>query len=209
MIKIEKTDVYGFETAVRAMRNSWDSWEKSDSEYETFGNYELGKFDKALMQKLVKAGDDHAKFMRFITVTCDITAPRYWLTQMDTYKVGTVRCSCSTMHTIMNKAFDIMDFSCDAPDENYRMNDMVKELNEIRTEYLYYKNADESEMAAASWRELIQLLPQSYNQRSTFMFNYQVLRHIYKVRKCHKLREWYEFCEWIEDLQYAKELIIE
>ena len=201
MIKIEKTDVYGFETAVRAMRNSWDSWEKSDSEYETFGHYELGKSDKALMQKLIAAGDDHAKFMRFIAVTCDITAPRYWLTQMDTYKVGTVRCSCSTMHTIAKREFTLDDFSIDDKEHN-AFAYVVDCLNVFRQRY------NDTEDHYEWWRRLIQFLPQSYNQKGTFMINYQVLRHIYKVRKCHRLTEWHEFCEWIESLPYS-ELITE
>lgn len=406
MIKIEKTDVYGFETAVRAMRNSWDSWEKSDSEYETFGHYELGKSDKALMQKLIKAGDDHAKFMRFITVTCDITAPAFWLSQFDTYKVGTVRNSCSFMHTGASKPFNIRDFevepkiydvldpikikkehklihpecseddfrlyktgereykvyrngriiSCayevkegnrvkhfkerevipsQKPDGYYELNlggrrnhekwalhrlvafvwlgtpigerkyvnhidgnkgnnsvdnlewvtaaennqhahDNGLDGRTIHTNYVAWKNgriyddnivydimqdyrcgvphktiaeklglkestvdniisrcnhSDGVFEYANIWEKVLtflnslreeylstsdeetfetirRMLPMGYLYKSTVMLNYQVLRHIYKVRKCHRLTEWHEFCEWIESLPYS-ELITE
>lgn len=206
MIKIDLTEVYGFDTAVRAMRNSFDSWDKSDS--EDVGFFHLGLADKALMKKLIRAGDDHAKFMRFITVTCDITAPRYWWTEFDTYKVGTVRCSCSTMHTITKKHLELDDFSHDGYAVQHETLDSayLRTLNALIDEYCDHTLTDEER--ESTWRSIIQSLPQSYNQKSTVLLNYQVLRHMYKVRKNHKLTEWHEFCDWIEQLPYS-ELITE
>lgn len=202
MITIENVDVYGVDVAVRAMRNSFDSWEKSDGEYETFGHYELGDADKALMRKLIRNGDSHAKFMRFVTVTCDITAPRYWWTEFDTYKVGTVRCSCSTMHTITRRPFTMDDFSTDGGLGTHNaLAYVVCTLNIMRERYL--ETGDKAE-----WRALIQLLPQSYNQRATVELNYQVLRNICRQRKGHRLSEWAEFIGWVKKLPYAEELII-
>ena len=194
MIKIEETDVYGFESAIRGMRNPYNSWKESDSRYEN-GEYIIGAKDKALMAKLVSAGTDHSKFMRFINVTFDITAPLYWWKEYDTYKVGTVRNSCSTMHTIMNKEFEIEDFSR----ENMSLlteSDLkrtIKSLNANRDLYLQTKEK-------SFWKQVIMLLPESYNQRSTVQMNYAVLRNMYHARKNHKLNEWKQFCEWGETL---------
>lgn len=202
MIKITDTQVIGFDTAIRAMRNSYDSWDKSDSSYDiATGIFKLGDADRELMKKLIHGGDDHAKFMRMIVVYCDITAPRYWLTQLDTYKVGTVRCSCSTMHTITNKSFTADDFSCSDIRTKSVIGRIIEQLNNWRNDY---KRSDTEEEKKLFWQCIIETLPQSYNQKSTVMLNYQVLRHMYKSRKHHKLKEWHEFCEWIEQLPYSE-----
>lgn len=229
MIKIENVKIYGWEAATRGMRNPMNSWEKSDSYYcdedcphviegtEPAKECDDGKCvfcvganDFELMQKLVKAGSDHSKFMRMITVTMDVTAPRYWWAEYDTYKVGTVRNSCSTMHKIHSKKFTMDDFSCDhltAFDDEFcgvagvdTIFGIIADLNEYRKAFL--KTNDKK-----YWWQIIQLLPQSYNQRATLQLNYAVLRNMYHSRKNHKLDEWHTFCEWIETLPYAKELI--
>ena len=214
MIIIEKVDVYGWEAAIRGMRNPLDSWNKSDSCYLTINEivghpcddglqkeFVIGENDLQLMKKLVKAGTDHSKFMRMITVTLDITAPMYWWKEFDTYKVATVRNSCSTMHTIHKKEFTLDDFSHEHLVKELKILEVVIiALNAARKRYL--KNKDE-----ADWWQMIQLLPSSYNQRSTMQLNYQVLRNIYHARKNHKLDCWRTFCSWIETLPYAKELI--
>lgn len=218
MIEIENTDVHGFSAAIRGMRNPLESWDKSDSgfreEFDETGTgayfYRVGDADRALMMKLIRAGSDHSKFMRMINVTCDITAPMYWWKEMDTYKVGTVRNSCSTMHTIHKKEFDLDDFSHDMLSNYNRgvMNDIVCALNRSRLEFLGLPDS-ERELKKLMWYQLIQLLPTSYNQRATWQANYAVLRNIYHARKSHKLEEWHGFCTWIKsDLPYS-ELITE
>lgn len=226
MIKIEHTNVYGFEAAVRGMRNPLESWSKSDSYWthiedsETLqtANFEffVGENDLALMKKLSKAGSDHAKFLRFIDVTCDITAPRMWLLEFDTYKVGTVSNSCSTMHKIHAKEFALDDFSCEnlyGYADNYKreivceppievMGRIIATLNIYRK--LYLKTKDKQD-----WQQMIQLLPQTYNQKRTVKLNYQVLKNMYHARKTHKLKEWRDFCAWAETLPYFKEICIE
>ena len=239
MIKLKNTDVYGFEAAIRGMRNPWNSWEKSDSVYSDAHNCEecahkedfsvcypnhiydcfdfiIGDNDLALMKKLVSAGTDHSKFMRMINVTVDITAPLYWWKEMDTYKVGTVRNSCSTMHKITEKEFTLDDFShehldckdiidCDTlgyTDEatitNITLMDLIVEvLNFNREKYLETKDK-------LYWWQIIQLLPSSYNQRATVQLNYAVLRNMYHSRKNHPLDEWRDFCRWIESLPYSE-----
>lgn len=226
MIKIENANVHGWEAAIRGMRNSWNSWEKSDSEFDVvcFTDREqhfskflyIGENDLTLMKKLVKAGSDHRKFMRFITVTCDITAPMYWWKEFDTYKVGTVRNSCSTMHTITREEFSIDDFSRDylTDFDDVRggytttcgvLSYIVTVLNELRIKFLLCKDDDQKKRY---WWQIIQLLPSSYNQKATVLMNYEVLRNMYHARKNHKLDEWREFCEWIEGLS-CSELITE
>ena len=208
MIKIENTEVYGFEAAIRGMRNPMNSWEESDSYHED-DTFVLGENDLALMKSLVKAGSDHSKFMRMITVTCDITAPLYFYKEWDTYKVGTVRNSCSTMHKIDSKEFTFDDFSYEHL-ETWRGEDgiyhggminslkrTIKELNYCRECFLTTKDKE-------WWYQMIQLLPSSYNQRSTVQLNYAVLRNIYHARKNHKLDEWHTFCEWVESLPYSE-----
>lgn len=231
MIKIENTEVYGFESAIRGMRNPMNSWDKSDSFHNCKVSDEcirncglwcseaIGDNDLKLMKNLVKAGSDHAKFMRMITVTCDITAPLYFYKEWDTYKVGTVRNSCSTMHKLASKEFTLDDFSCehliDEPiyftkglDSNEDrviphtlMSNIVEDLNACREAYLKTKDKK-------YWWQMIQLLPSSYNQKSTVQLNYAVLRNMYHARKNHKLDEWHTFCEWVESLPYS-ELITE
>lgn len=196
MIKIEKVNVSGWEAAIRGMRNPMNSWDKSDS-YDENGNIiELGEKDLALMKKLVKAGTDHSKFMRMINVTLDITAPLYWWKEFDTYKVGTVRNSCSTMHTVMNQELTTDDFSFDFYGIDVdTVTWFITCLNELRKKYLETNDK-------RYWYVFIQLLPEGFNQKATVQLNYQVLRSIYHSRKNHKLYEWREFCDWIESLPY-------
>lgn len=213
MIKIENVDVCGWETAIRGMRNPMNSWDISDSGYcEEFDEtgtgayfYHVGDADRALMMQLVRAGSDHSKFMRMITVTCDITAPMYWWKEMDTYKVGTVRNSCSTMHKIHAKEFELSDFSYEhLSDSSLALFEkLVDELNFWRNEYDHGVNKGDKYF----WWQMIQLLPSSYNQRATWQANYAVLRNIYHARKNHKLDEWHEFCTWIENELPYSELI--
>lgn len=215
MIKIENTGVYGFEAAIRGMRNPMNSWDRSDSDCKTIirdnGKYVedfIGNNDLKLMKQLAKAGSDHSKFMRMITVTCDITAPLYFYKEWDTYKVGTVRNSCSTMHKIASKEFTLDDFSCEHLWDTSRMNlkDTIDVLNTFRNAF-NHPNAN-GKYKKDCWWQMIQLLPSSYNQRSTVQLNYAVLRNMYHARKNHKLDEWHTFCEWVESLPYS-ELITE
>lgn len=230
MIKIENTEIVGWEAAIRGMRNPLNSWEKSDSGYgcgndkEYFCDkcsssfhcpsrektYNIGPNDYDLMTRLRNAGTDHRKFMRMITIYVDITAPLYWWKEFDTYKVGTVANSCSTMHKIHAKEFTLEDFSCehlfDTPESEFNDSmDVLKEVIDILNLYRdhFVKNPHRKDY----WWQLIQLLPSSYNQRRTVMLNYEVLANIYKSRRNHKLDEWHVFCEWIENLPYS-ELII-
>lgn len=220
MIKIENTEVYGFESAIRGMRNPMNSWDKSDS-FHNCKDYDvcigdcglwcsgaIGDNDLKLMKNLVKAGSDHSKFMRMITVTCDITAPLYFYKEWDTYKVGTVRNSCSTMHKIASKEFTLDDFSCEHLWDTASMNlkDTIDVLNTFRNAF-NHPNAN-GKYKKDCWWQMIQLLPSSYNQRSTVQLNYAVLRNMYHARKNHKLDEWHTFCEWVESLPYS-ELITE
>lgn len=242
MIKMINTEIVGWEAAIRGMRNPMNSWEKSDSvfehhddcdgncgkchlQFEECSAQQIGDNDRDLMIRLRNAGTDHRKFMRMITVYVDITAPLYWWKEFDTYKVGTVANSCSTMHKIAEKEFTLEDFSCEylmgAP-EQFDIKSMVPMidvspyhdhsmmfspkgwltgtinlLNECRKFYLETKDKK-------YWWQMIQLLPNSYNQRRTIMLNYEVLANIYKSRKDHKLDEWVEFCKWIKRLPYSE-----
>ena len=234
MIKIENTEIVGWEAAIRGMRSPMNSWDKSDS-VKCYANANcpgicknnvsgicIGPNDLDLMKRLRNAGTDHRKFMRMITVYVDITAPLYWWKEFDTYKVGTVANSCSTMHKIHAKEFTLEDFSYEhlldgkglkvshedncMPDESafgFRLSGKellkttVNTLNYYRRIFLETKNKK-------YWWQLIQLLPSSYNQRRTVMLNYEVLANIYKSRRNHKLDEWHVFCEWIENLPYAE-----
>ena len=218
MIKIENIDVYGWEAAIRGMRNPMNSWDKSDSKYEMHvddeWHYDIGENDLALMKKLSTAGNDHAKFLRMINVTMDITAPLYWWKEFDTYKVGTVANSCSTMHKIHSREFTWNDFSCEHlvdTDKHQRtvfiednpavmMDSIIICLNNCRNLYLETKDKK-------WWWQMIQLLPSSYNQKRTVQLNYAVLKNMYFARRNHKLDCWVDFCKWIENLPYAKELI--
>lgn len=210
MIKIENTDVNGFEAAIRGMRNSHNSWDKSDSHYlitddERHGDFIIGEEDLKLMKKLILAGTDHSKFMRMINVTCDITAPLYWWKEMDTYKVGTVRNSCSTMHTIAKKEFTLDDYSHEHLSDYSRkaLYQLIDIINGYRNRYIVEANKED-------WWQMIQLLPSSYNQRATVQLNYAVLRSIRNSqRKTHKLDEWrVGFMEWIESLPYSELITI-
>lgn len=216
MIKIERTDVVGWEAAIRGMRNPLNSWDKSDSYWDGEGEgrcYFVGENDLNLMQRLVQAGSDHSKFMRMLTVFCDITAPLYLWKEFDTYKVGTVANSCSTMHKIHEKEFSRDDFSWEHLfDDDGRVGGshnclyldtfdwVINALNDARTQYRRTKDK-------RYWWQMIQLLPSSYNQKRTVEVNYAVLRNMYHARKNHRLDEWHAFCEWVESLPYAKELI--
>ena len=214
MLKIENTEVLGWEHAIRGMRNPMNSWEKSDSEFygdpwscqsgvggcSNFGSCAcyIGKNDLDLMTRLRNAGTDHRKFMRMITVYLDITAPLYWWKEFDTYKVGTVANSCSTMHKIHSKEFTLEDFSCEKLyDPLGDLRPIVDRLNVYRERYLETKGKND-------WWQMIQLLPTSYNQKRTVMLNYEVLANIYKSRRHHRLDEWHTFCDWIESLPYSE-----
>lgn len=232
MVKIENVEVVGWEAAIRGMRNPMNSWDKSDSIHIPFNmcddekDLRLAKMchyiapiikenDHDLMMKLRNAGTDHRKFMRMIVVYVDITAPLYWWKEFDTYKVGTVVNSCSTMHKIHEKEFTIEDFSCEHLTEGSirLLEDVINALNEARAWYLKWDYMSENDRANFDpgitfkkdlWWQMIQLLPSSYNQKRTVMLNYEVLANIYNSRKNHKLDEWIEFCKWIEGLPYPE-----
>jgi hypothetical protein len=208
MLKVEHTLVSGWEATIRGMRNPLNSWERSDSvqfadEFGGLLDYHVGDNDLNLMKKLSNSGNDHAKFLRMIHVTVDVTAPLYWWKEADQYKVGTTTNSCSTMHKIQAKEFVLDDFSTE------HLTDDAKEccsftigwLNHYRRKFLETKDKSD-------WWQMIQLLPSSYNQKRTWDLNYQVLKNIYHARKNHKLDEWHTLCDWIETLPYAKELIL-
>ena len=213
MLKIEKTDIHGWEAAIRGARNSFNSWDKSDSEPQYMcmdnkhrcpdGPYRIGPNDYKLMKKLAKAGPSHAKYRRFITVTMDVTGPLYWWKEMDTYKVGTVGNSCSTMHKIADKEFELEDFSCEHlfKDSSNILKQIIGALNDYREEY---SNMIDCGYKKNYWWQMIQLLPSSYNQKRTLLVNYEVLANIYHQRKGHKLDEWRTFCEWIEGLPMSE-----
>lgn len=190
MIKIENAVTTGWQAAIRGMRNPMNSWLKIDS----FDD-KLGENDRELMKKLERSGSDHAKYRRMIVVTMDIVAPLYWWKEFDTYKVGTVANSCSTMHKIAEKEFTLEDFSHEHMNiaSETCLETTIGYLNLFRQSFLENHDKD-------NWWQMIQLLPSSYNQRRTILLNYEVLANIYKSRKDHKLDEWREFCEWIESL---------
>lgn len=217
MIKIENEDVHGWVAAIRGARNPMNSWAKTDSEWDGYGEadgFSVGDNDLRLLQNLANAGPDHGKFLRMITVSLDITAPLYWWKEFDTYKVGTVANSCSTMHKIHAKEFTLDDFSHDhlvqtlngwVTDNNgdkwcdplTTLETLVNTLNACRDLYLNTKDK-------TWWWQMIQLLPSSYNQRRTVLLNYQVLKSMYHARKHHKLDEWRVFCDFIHSLPYAE-----
>ena len=206
MIKITNAEVFGWDAAIRGMRNPMNSWDKSDSKHwhETIVGHEVerrvvGNADLTLMNKLAKAGSDHAKFMRMINVTMDVTAPLYWWSEYDTYKVGTVANSCSKMHKIANREFTLGDFSTEHLDDVSldTFNYIIAQLEYDRR--LYIKTKDKK-----YWWDMIQQLPSSYNQKRTIQLNYAVLRNMYHARRNHKLDEWRDFCSWVETLPYAE-----
>jgi hypothetical protein len=202
MIKLEHKEVMGWSHAIYGARNPMNSWDRMDS-YEDWpehpGIFKIGPNDHKLLMRLAKAGSDHRKWMRMVTVYVDITAPLYWWKEFDTYKVGTVANSCSTMHKIHAKPFELADFSHDHLLQNgiTLLQDVVRSLNTYRDLYLEDKDK-------VWWQQMIQLLPSSYNQKRTVMLNYEVLRNMYHARKNHKLEEWHEFCDWIEKLPYSE-----
>ena len=220
MLKIENTKVVGWEEAIRGMRNPMNSWAKSDSgwDYDYFnttdyvsglfidcdgdGSYILGPNDAGLMMKLRNCGTDHRKFMRMIAVYMDITAPLYWWKEYDTYKVGTVANSCSTMHKISAKEFTLDDFSHEHLQEDSIavLESVIHTLN-VHREWFNEKALDDPKI---DWWQMIQLLPSSYNQRRTVMLNYEVLANMYKSRKNHKLDEWRTFCEYVKTFPYSE-----
>lgn len=233
MLKIENTEVIGWEHAIRGMRNPKNSWEKSDSNwryvapaqrenhilasYSDDSEFWIGPNDADLMNRLRNAGTDHRKFMRMITVYLDITAPLYWWKEFDTYKVGTVANSCSTMHKIAAKEFTLEDFSCEhlCDDELELLKEIITRLNMNRIVFIakddkqvdrYSVMSDEcyAKYKKKLWWQMIQLLPSSYNQKRTVMLNYEVLANIYKSRRHHKLDEWHTLCDWIESLPYSE-----
>ena len=222
MLKIDNFEVMGWEHAIRGMRNPMNSWDKIDSfmcdiahcescnkkknmdcDYADMGSgMVLGNNDHDLMMRLRNAGTDHRKFMRMITVYVDIFAPLYWWKEFDTYKVGTVANSCSTMHKIADKEFTLEDFSTDQlfTESTAILDYIISHLNDMRDRYLMTKDK-------RYWWQMIQLLPSSYNQKRTVMLNYEVLANIYKSRKDHKLDEWHTLCHWIEELPHSEIII--
>ncbi len=203
MIKFERTAVMNFENAMRGARNPLASWERSDSRTEN-GEFVFGSNDLDLAKRLVRAGSDHRKFIRQIFVSVDITAPIYWWKEYDTYKVGTVANSTSTMHKIHSKTFEKDDFSHDhlTPKALASLERTVKDLEELRLEFLETKDKE-------VWYSLIQLLPESYHQMRTCSFNYENVYNMYNARKGHKLNEWHDFCDWVCTLPYFTELFVE
>jgi hypothetical protein len=203
MLKVERVSVMNFENAIRGARNPMNSWDRMDSGYDESGNYVLGPNDLDLARRLAHAGNDHRKYLRQIFVSVDITAPLYWWKEFDTYKVGTVANSCSTMHKIHAKAFDRDDFSHDRLDEGglAALDALIAYLESERQKFV----ADKTDKQA--WHNMIQLLPSSFNQMRTVTLNYENLINIYYARRFHKLAEWHTLCDWILTLPYAQDLI--
>ena len=196
MIKLENIEVFGWEAAIRGARNPMNSWHRIDSDFKRL---KLGSNDYKLMKQLCVAGKDHRKYMRMINVYIDITAPLYWWKEFDTYKVGTVANSCSTMHKIHAKGFTLEDFSHEhlLPFAEQDMKIIINSLNKYRDKYLETKEKQ-------YWWQMIQLLPSSYNQKRTVQLNYEVLNHMYHSRKSHKLDEWKNFCKLLKNMPYSE-----
>ncbi len=203
MLKVERVSVVNMENAIRGARNPMNSWARMDSYYNEKGEYVLGENDLALASKLAAAGSDHRKFLRQIIVSMDITAPLYWWKEFDTYKVGTVANSTSTMHKIQAKEFSRDDFSCDRLTEDALsvLDSMIEYLEGERVKFVETKEK-------SHWHNMIQLLPSSFNQMRTVSMNYEVLINIYYARRHHKLAEWHVLCDEIEKLPYADKLIL-
>lgn len=202
MLKLERTQVMNFENAMRGARNPMNSWNRMDSTYDENGAFVFGENDLGLAKRLIQAGTDHRKFIRQIFVSVDITAPLYWWKEYDTYKVGTVANSTSTMHKIASKPFERADFSCDRMDEETlaQMGQVIAYLESLRLRYL--ENKDKQ-----LWYDIIQFLPSSYNQMRTCTFNYENVLNMYFARRYHKLDEWHVFCAWVEELPYMKDFL--
>lgn len=203
MLKVERISVMNFENAIRGARNPLNSWDRMDSYYDENGNFVLGENDLALATRLAKAGSDHRKYLRQVMVSMDITAPLYWWKEFDTYKVGTVANSTSTMHKIQAKEFTRDDFSCDRmSDDCLKVLDSV--ISYLESERVKFVETKEKQ----HWHNMIQLLPSSYNQMRTVTMNYEVLINIYYARVHHKLAEWHTLCDAIRALPYAEKLIL-
>ena len=203
MLSVKNISVMNFENAIRGARNPMNSWARYDSTYDSDGNFVFGENDLSLAKRLCAAGSDHRKFIRQIIVCMDINAPMYWWKEFDTYKVGTVANSTSTMHKIHSKPFEMSDFSCDklTQDSFKAMESYINYMENVRLKYIETKDK-------AYWYDIIQMLPSSYNQLRTVTLNYEVLVNIYYARKNHKLDEWHVFCNQIKQLPYANELIL-
>ncbi len=203
MLKIERVEVMNLHNAIRGARNPMNSWARSDSFYDEHGNFVLGDNDLSLAVRLRKAGSDHRKYLRQVFVTMDITAPLYWWKEYDTYKVGTVANSTSTMHKITSQPFDMSQFSCDRMDEETKkhMQAVIDYLEVLRGRFLETKDKQ-------YWYDIIQFLPSSFEQMRTCTMNYENLISIYHSRKSHKLDEWHVFCDEVRKLPYARELIV-
>ena len=203
MLTVQRTSVMNFENAVRGARNPLNSWDRMDSFFDENGNFVFGPNDLSLARRLCRAGSDHRKFIRQIFVSVDITAPLYWWKEFDTYKVGTVANSTSTMHKIHAKPFERADFSTDhmTPATLDKMDSLIEYLEGLRLQYVETKDK-------ALWYDIIQLLTSSDNQMRTCTLNYENLINIHRARKAHKLEEWHTFCHWIESLPYADDLIV-
>ena len=204
MIKIERTSVMNFDNAMRGARNPMNSWARYDSYFDENGNFVFGENDLSLAKRLCQAGTDHRKFVRMIFVSVDVTAPMYWWKEYDTYKVGTVANSTSTMHKITSKPFELSDFSVDHMNEDgiKAMEKVIETLEDLRLKFLETKDK-------TIWYTIIQLLPSSYNQMRTCTLNYENLCNIYYARRNHKLEEWHTYCDWITQLPYFKDLFIQ
>ncbi len=202
MIKIERVSVMNFENAIRGARNPLNSWDRMDSYYDESGSFVLGENDLSLARRLAHAGSDHRKYLRQIIVSVDITAPLYWWKEFDTYKVGTVANSTSTMHKIHSKEFSREDFSCDRLSDAAlaQLDSLIEYLESARKSYVETKEKQ-------YWHDMIQLLPSSYNQMRTVTLNYENLINIYYARRAHKLAEWHTMCDWIMSLPYAEDII--
>lgn len=203
MIKIERTSVMNFDNAIRGARNPMNSWARYDSKFDKDGNFVFGANDLSLAKRLCSAGTDHRKFIRMIFVSVDITAPLYWWKEYDTYKVGTVANSTSTMHKITSKPFELSDFSVDHMNDQgiKAMEKLIETLEDLRLRFVETKDKE-------LWYTIIQLLPSSYNQMRTCTLNYENLVNIYYARRNHKLCEWHDFCDWAKALPYFEELFI-
>lgn len=204
MIKIERTSVVNFDNAMRGARNPMNSWARYDSYFDENDNFVFGENDLSLAKRLCQAGTDHRKFVRMIFVSVDVTAPMYWWKEYDTYKVGTVANSTSTMHKITSKPFELSDFSVDHMNEDgiKAMEKVIETLEDLRLKFLETKDK-------TIWYTIIQLLPSSYNQMRTCTLNYENLCNIYYARRNHKLEEWHTYCDWITQLPYFKDLFIQ
>ena len=203
MLKVERISVMNFENAIRGARNPLNSWSRMDSYTAPDGSFVLGENDRSLARRLARAGSDHRKYLRQVMVSMDITAPLYWWKEFDTYKVGTVANSTSTMHKISAKPFERADFSCDRMSDGALavLDSLIDYLEQARLRYVADKNL-------ADWHDMIQLLPSSYHQMRTVTLNYEVLINVFYARRSHKLAEWHTFCDAIRALPYAEDLIL-